>query len=141
MCSSQQFTRSRAWPQPHEEVDLGSRFAPGAHAQLRPGAKPIVVSDEYYPALAMDHVQLHPSGVTSLTRTAVVSANGAETPADIVIFCTGYRLGGRESGKLDVNVYRRCEHIGTALARRPEACRGVIPTTSPAGSGCCLSGI
>ncbi len=91
-----------------------------------PGCKRILVSDDYYPALAEAHVELIPQGVTGLTERAVVAADGRETDVDIVIFCTGYRLGGRDDGRPALDVVGRDDlRLRDALAARPEAYRGV----------------
>ena len=91
-----------------------------------PGCKRILVSDEYYAALAQEHVELVAQGVRAMTTDAVVAADGTETPVDVVIFCTGYRLGGREDGSAAVEVYGRdgCR-LAEVLAERPMAYRGL----------------
>ena len=63
-----------------------------------PGCKRLVVSDEYYPALASPHVDLVAEGVTSFDDAAVIAADGTRVAVDVVVFCTGYRLGSREGG-------------------------------------------
>lgn len=91
-----------------------------------PGCNRILVSDDYYPALAQPHVHLVRHGVTGLTETAVVAADGSETEVDIVIYCTGYRLGGRADGRPAVEVFGRGGiTMRQALGREPEAYRGV----------------
>ena len=91
-----------------------------------PGCKRILVSDDYYPALARDHVHLIPQGVSALTATGVVAAHGSETSVDVVIFCTGYKLGGRSDGRPALEVYGRDGvALRAALAKRPEAYRGM----------------
>lgn len=91
-----------------------------------PGCKRILVSDDYYPALAEPHVELIPHGVTRLTEEAVVAADGSETEVDAVVFCTGYRLGGRDDGRPALDIIGRDDMtLRTALATRPEAYRGV----------------
>ncbi|MEQ9449388.1 MAG: NAD(P)/FAD-dependent oxidoreductase [Rhodospirillaceae bacterium] len=91
-----------------------------------PGCKRIVVSDDYYPALAKEHVHLHPHAVTALTATGVVAAGGAQTDVDIVIFCTGYKLGARADGGPAVEVYgRNGQRLLATLAKRAEAFRGI----------------
>jgi len=94
--------------------------------RYEPGCKRILVSDDYYPALALDHVTLHPQGVQALTPTGVVAADGSELPVDVAIFCTGYKLGGRVDGRPALEVFgRRGKRLLAALAERPEAYRGV----------------
>jgi cation diffusion facilitator CzcD-associated flavoprotein CzcO len=103
---------------------------PGLIAALtpryEPGCKRILVSDDYYPALALDHVQLHAKAVERLTGTGVVAVDGSETQVDAVIFCTGYKLGGRKDGRPALEVLGRGgRRLLAALAERPEAYRGV----------------
>ncbi len=91
-----------------------------------PGCKRVLVSDEYYPALAMDHVRLVPLGVEALTATGVVATDGSETPVDVVILCTGYKLGGRADGRAALDVFGRDgAELRRVLAQRPEAYRGI----------------
>jgi len=91
-----------------------------------PGCKRILVSDDYYPALARHNVTLVPLGVTEPTETAVVAIDGSRHDVDVVIYCTGYRLGGREDGRPAVELTGRTgDSMRTALARAPEAYRGV----------------
>ncbi|MEA3214755.1 MAG: hypothetical protein QOJ19_911, partial [Acidimicrobiia bacterium] len=91
-----------------------------------PGCKRILVSDDYYPALAQDHVQLIPHGVEALTADSIVASDGSKTPVDVVIFSTGYRLGGRAEGGPALHVFGRAgQRLSEALGRQPEAYRGI----------------
>jgi len=91
-----------------------------------PGCKRILVSDDYYPALAKPHVRLVPHGVVAMSETALEASDGRWHEADIVIFCTGYKLGGRADGRPAVEVFGRGgTSLRQALARAPEAYRGV----------------
>ncbi|MFT7601680.1 MAG: cation diffusion facilitator CzcD-associated flavoprotein CzcO [Acidimicrobiales bacterium] len=90
-----------------------------------PGCKRILVSDDYYPTLAKDHVTLVPHGVTELSENEVVAADGSRTEVDVVIFCTGYKLGSREDGRPAVDVQGRDCSLREALGRAPEAYRSV----------------
>lgn len=91
-----------------------------------PGCKRLLLSDDYYPALALPHVQLVAHGVTELTETGVVASDGSCAEVDVVIFCTGYKLGGRTDGSPQFHVLgARARSLRDALAERPEAYRGV----------------
>lgn len=103
---------------------------PGLIAALTPdydpGCKRILVSDEYYPALAQDHVHLVPHGVDAVDETGLIAADGSHHQLDVVIFCTGYRLGGRADGSPALEVYgREGERLTDVLRRRAEAYRGI----------------
>jgi cation diffusion facilitator CzcD-associated flavoprotein CzcO len=71
-------------------------------------------------------VHLVAQGVAALTETGVVAADGSETAVDVVILCTGYKLGGRADGRpaLDVTGPDGTT-LRQALGQRPEAYRGV----------------
>lgn len=91
-----------------------------------PGCKRLLVSDDFYPALAKTHVHLVHAGVARLTETSVVAADGSEAEVDVVIFCTGYKLGARTDGRPAVEVIgRNGQSLGQALRKRPESYRGV----------------
>lgn len=72
---------------------------PALRARLRPdhtlGCKRVLLSDDFYPALARPNVTLVDGAVQSLTAGGVVGADGRERPADVVIWCTGFRVQGR----------------------------------------------
>ncbi len=92
-----------------------------------PGCKRIVVSDEYYPAIGKAHVHLHPHAVTALTKSGVVAADGSQSEVDIVVFCTGYKLGARADDSPAVMVYGRNEQwLLAAFAKRAESYRGIM---------------
>ncbi len=91
-----------------------------------PGCKRILVSDGYFPALARPHVRLVPRGVVGMTATGVVDTAGEEIPAEVVVFCTGYRLGARDDGRPTVDVVAPDgRSFRAAMAARPEAYLGV----------------
>ncbi len=92
---------------------------PALRARLTPdyeiGCKRILFSNDWYPALARDNVEVVPGGVAGLREHAVVGADGVVRPADAVILGTGFRvteavaalairgLGGRTIGEAWAN--------------------------------------
>jgi cation diffusion facilitator CzcD-associated flavoprotein CzcO len=111
-----------------DDPDLIEALTP----DYEPGCKRILVSDDYYLALALDHVSLIPHGATELTESAVVADDGSSHEADVVIFCTGYKLGGRADGRPAVAVHGRGgEALRSAQARAPEMYRGVATPGFP----------
>lgn len=50
-----------------------------------------VLSDDYYPTLLRDNVELVTGGVERMTETAVVTADGREVPVDVLITATGFK--------------------------------------------------
>lgn len=59
--------------------------------RFRLGCKRVLISDDYYPALARDDVTVIPQAAERLTETGVVDAEGVERPADAVVLATGFR--------------------------------------------------
>jgi cation diffusion facilitator CzcD-associated flavoprotein CzcO len=87
-------------------MKLGERIArrhmasqvedPGLRRKLTPdytmGCKRVLVSNDYYPALARDNVNLVTEGVTQVRDTGVVAADGSEHEVDAIIFGTGFHV-------------------------------------------------
>lgn len=67
---------------------------PGLRALLTPGyragCKRILSSDDYYPALGLDTVELIPSGVSAFAPGRIVAADGTRREVDTVVFATGF---------------------------------------------------
>lgn len=67
---------------------------PQLQEKLRPdypmGCKRILISDNYYPALARSNVQLVTEAVARLEEDAVISTSGQRVPVDCVILGTGF---------------------------------------------------
>jgi cation diffusion facilitator CzcD-associated flavoprotein CzcO len=51
-----------------------------------------LVSDDFYPALNRDNVELVAQGLARVTPTGVVTASGRDIEADVIIYCTGYKI-------------------------------------------------
>ncbi|WP_043769482.1 flavin-containing monooxygenase [Algiphilus aromaticivorans] len=68
---------------------------PELRAKLTPdyeiGCKRVLISDDYYPALTLPNVDVVTDGVTRITRDGVVTADGCERPADVIIYGTGFK--------------------------------------------------
>ncbi|MFS0734839.1 NAD(P)/FAD-dependent oxidoreductase [Microbacterium sp. 1P10UB] len=63
-------------------------------AQLTPryafGCKRVLLSDEFYPAVASDRVTLEPSALVSVEGSTLVSASGERHHADVLVLATGF---------------------------------------------------
>jgi cation diffusion facilitator CzcD-associated flavoprotein CzcO len=55
-----------------------------------PGKRPVLAST-FYSALKKPNVELVPCGVTSVTRTGIVDADGVERAVDVIVMATGFR--------------------------------------------------
>ncbi|WP_419995649.1 flavin-containing monooxygenase [Streptomyces boninensis] len=60
--------------------------------KYQPGCKRILLSSDYYPALAKDNVDLVDSGLKEIRGNTVVAADGSETEVDAIIFGTGFHV-------------------------------------------------
>lgn len=88
----------------------------------RYGCRRGLVSDDFYPALNRDDVELIASGLERVTPTGIVTQDGREVEVDVIIYCTGYRI-------LD---YDRIDVTGTdglslaaVMADDPQAHKGI----------------
>ncbi len=55
------------------------------------GCKRILMSDEYYPALTRDNVNVITTGIREVTENAVITADGLKHEVDVIIFGTGFQ--------------------------------------------------
>ena len=69
---------------------------PEVRKALRPdsryGCKRGLVSDDFYPAINRENVTLVASGLKEVLPNGVVTEDGSTIEADIIIYCTGYRI-------------------------------------------------
>ena len=54
------------------------------------GGKRILTSDDYYPTLCREHVELVTAGIERITPRGVLDRSGTEHPADVLILGTGF---------------------------------------------------
>ncbi|GHK02525.1 flavin-containing monooxygenase [Streptomyces sp. NPDC003753] len=69
---------------------------PALRARLTPdyriGCKRILLSSEYYPALAQPNVDVVASGLAEVRGSTVVAADGTEAEVDAIVFGTGFHV-------------------------------------------------
>jgi cyclohexanone monooxygenase len=86
---------------------------PGLRAKVTPsfrlGCKRVLRSNTYYPALARENVDLVTDPIDRVTPTGIVTGDGVEHPADVIVVATGFwtteqpiaeRIVGREGRSL-----------------------------------------
>jgi cation diffusion facilitator CzcD-associated flavoprotein CzcO len=56
------------------------------------GCKRILMSNEYFPALQQPNAELVADAISHITPTGVVTADGVERPADVIVWGTGFRV-------------------------------------------------
>jgi cation diffusion facilitator CzcD-associated flavoprotein CzcO len=68
---------------------------PRLRATLTPdypmGCKRILVSDDYYQALAQEDIELVTSAIQGIDEAGVVTADGVQRPVDLIIYGTGFK--------------------------------------------------
>jgi cation diffusion facilitator CzcD-associated flavoprotein CzcO len=104
------------------------------------GCKRILISNDYYPALARENVSLVTGGVARVTERGVISHDGTEHEVDAIIYGTGFKVHNplgpmsiRGRGGVDLAEHWR-EHgleayLGTAVAGFPNLFILVGPNT------------
>ena len=70
------------------DPDLRARLTPSS----RIGCKRILVSNDYYPALLEDHVDLVTAPIERVTATGVLTADGIAHELDVLVCSTGFRV-------------------------------------------------
>ncbi|MCB9642677.1 MAG: NAD(P)/FAD-dependent oxidoreductase [Myxococcales bacterium] len=56
------------------------------------GCKRILISNDYYPALAKEHVEVVTEAIDSIQPHSVRTADGREHEVDVILYCTGFRV-------------------------------------------------
>ena len=118
---------------------------PELRARLTPdyaiGCKRVLISDDYYPSLLQDNVELVTSGITEVRPNAVVDADGVEHEVDVIVYGTGFRvmdipvahcLTGREGRTLAEEWQKTgaAAHRGTTVAGFPNLFLLLGPNTA-----------
>ncbi len=87
------------------------------------GCKRILISNDYYPALARPNVAVHTGGVDRITPTGVVTGEGEEVDVDVLIYGTGFTVHD-PLGDMDVRG-RGGRVLGAWWGERPSAYLGI----------------
>ncbi|KAH0272844.1 FAD/NAD(P)-binding domain-containing protein, partial [Aureobasidium melanogenum] len=56
-----------------------------------PGCKRIIISDDYYPALALPHVSLITDKISNITKTGIETEGGQHQDYDLIVLATGFK--------------------------------------------------
>jgi cation diffusion facilitator CzcD-associated flavoprotein CzcO len=70
------------------DEDLRAKLTP----DYRPGCKRLLLSNDYYPSLGRDNVDVVTEKIVAVRPHAVVTADGVEHEVDTIIFGTGFRV-------------------------------------------------
>lgn len=92
------------------------------------GCKRGLVSDDFYPALNRDNVELVAAGLREVTPTGLVTETGRVIEADVIIYCTGYRI--MDYDRIDV-VGADGLRMAETMAGNPRAHKGICTPGFP----------
>jgi cation diffusion facilitator CzcD-associated flavoprotein CzcO len=84
----------------HMERSLPPELIEKATPGYRLGCKRILPSNDWYPALARDNVELVTDPITEVTRRGVVTADGTEREVDALVFGTGFHVVDMPVGQM-----------------------------------------
>ncbi len=101
-----------------DDPHLREALIPDSHY----GCKRGLVSDDFYPALNRENVQLIPSGLKEVTPTGLVTESGQPVDVDVIIYCTGYRI--LDFDRIDV-VGPKGQSLAEVMADDPKAHKGI----------------
>jgi len=106
---------------------------PKLRAALTPnyelGCKRVLVSDDFYPTLTRSNVELVSDGIAEVREHSIVTSDGVERAADVLIFGTGFRateplIGIRLVGREGVEIHdawreRMSAYLGITVSGFP----------------------
>lgn len=92
-----QHQRGRALLQKIASQNISSAIDdPATRRALTPtwdiGCKRLLMSNDYYPALARADVTLHATGLHAVEGDVLVGDDGSRTPVDVVVLATGFKI-------------------------------------------------
>jgi cation diffusion facilitator CzcD-associated flavoprotein CzcO len=103
------------------------------------GCKRILISNDYYPAVAKPNVELETGGIREIRPRSIVTADGREIEVDVIVFGTGFRvtdmpaaelIRGRDGRSLaEVWNGSMQAYLGTSIAGFPNLFMVVGPNT------------
>ena len=116
---------------------------PELRARLTPdftlGCKRVLISDDYYPAIAQPNVEVITDGIAEVTPNGIVTEDGVKHEVDTIIYGTGFRvtdlpvmdmLYGRDGQTLREAWSDGMQaHLGTAIAGFPNFFLLIGPNT------------
>lgn len=92
------------------------------------GCKRGLVSDDFYPALMRDNVELVADGLAEVKANSIVTSGGREIEADVIIYCTGYRI--LDYDRIAVTGLEG-KSLADTMTAAPEAYKGIAAPDFP----------
>ncbi|MGW6727979.1 flavin-containing monooxygenase [Nocardia sp. NPDC055029] len=100
----------------------------------------LLLSNDWYPALAKSHVSLHGSGVERVVEDGIITAAGEHVRGDVIVWCTGFkaseflapiRITGRKGADLhDMWRHGAEAYLGLSVAGFPNMFMMFGPNTN-----------
>tara|TARA_B100000767_G_scaffold274394_1_gene307248 strand:- start:1588 stop:3042 length:1455 start_codon:yes stop_codon:yes gene_type:complete len=94
----------------------------------RYGCKRGLVSDDFYPALLRDNVELVAEGLKTVRPEGITTACGKEIDVDVIIYCTGYRI--LDYDRINV-IGLEGKSLAAQMAQSPTAYMGIAAVDFP----------
>ncbi len=94
-----------------------------------PGCKRVLLSDDYYPALARPDVELVTAGIREIREHSIISEDGSERAVDAIIYGTGFKA--TDPVPPGVVFGRSGRDLTEAWVDGPEAYRGTTVSGFP----------
>ena len=107
-----------------KDPDLRETLTP----KSRYGCKRGLVSDDFYPALLCDNVDLVPEGLKAVRPQGITTASGLEIDVDAIIYCTGYHI--LDYDRIHVSGLGE-KSLAEEMAKSPTAYVGIAATDFP----------
>jgi cyclohexanone monooxygenase len=106
------------------DAELREALIPDSHY----GCKRGLVSDDFYPALMRENVELVPEGLSAVRPEGITTVSGREIDVDVIIYCTGYQV--MDFDRIDV-VGMNGHSLAGAMEKAPEAHKGIAAPGFP----------
>lgn len=83
------------------------------------GCKRVLLSSDYYPAIARENVKLVTTGIESITPKCIKTKDGVEHEVDCIVYATGFDASENQApfttlGLNDVDLQKKWQHGGEA---------------------------
>jgi len=106
------------------DPELRAAVTPTSHYACKRG----LVSDDFYPALVQDHVELVAEGLDEVRPNSIVTSSGREIECDVIAYCTGYRI--LDFDRIEV-IGRTGDSLSKVMNEAPEAHKGISVPNFP----------
>ncbi len=95
----------------------------------QPGCKRVLISNDYYPALAQPNVSVDNSGVKEVREHSIITSDGREIEVDVILYGTGFTVHDYLGGMKIRN--RDGQDVGALWKDGAEAFKGTVVAGCP----------